>query len=188
MTKIKNNPLLKGASGMLGDVVVYREHRGKIIMSNRPKRGGEPTESQRLAKVRFMRGVQYAKAQLEDPAAKAEYETGINNQKNSAFMVALTDYLTAPRVDLIDTALYQGAVGDTIAITAGDDFKVVSVYVMIMGSTGDVIEQGAAVAQPNSFDDWRYTATVANATLPGTKIIVTVRDKPNNATVVEKIL
>jgi len=27
---------MKGASGILGDVVVYREFRGKLIMSNRP--------------------------------------------------------------------------------------------------------------------------------------------------------
>jgi hypothetical protein len=188
MTKIKNNPLLKGASGMLGEVVVYREHRGRIIMSNRPKRGGELTESQRLAKIRFMRGVQYAKAQLLDPAAKAEYEAGINDQKNSAFMVAITDYLTAPRVDLIDTSLYAGAVGNEIKITAGDDFKVVSVHVTITDNNGALIEQGAAVVQPNSFDDWRYITTAANAALPGTKVTVTVRDKPGNMTTKEKVL
>ena len=39
MSKIMNNPIMKGASGMLGDVVVYREVRGNLIMSNRPKRG-----------------------------------------------------------------------------------------------------------------------------------------------------
>ena len=37
MTKIKNNPLLKGASGMLGDVVVYRQVKGGVVMANKPK-------------------------------------------------------------------------------------------------------------------------------------------------------
>lgn len=188
MTKIKNNPLMKGASGMLGDVVVYRELRGDIIMANRPRRREELTEAQRLLKTRFLRGVQYAKKQMSDPVTKAEYATGITDRKFSAFNVALTDYLSAPKVYLIDTATYQGNVGDIISVNASDDFKVVSLQVAIYRSTGELIEQGNAVLQPDTTDDWRYTATVANATLAGTKVVVTVRDKPGNATIAEKVL
>jgi hypothetical protein len=188
MTKIKNNPLLKGASGMLGNVVVYREFGGDMLMCNRPKKGEEPTAQQRLARIRFMRAIHYAKAQLLNPASKAEYDTGITSKKRSAFTVAVSDYLSAPSVELIDTAGYKGVVGNTIAVTANDDFKVMSVHVTITGSTGEVIEQGAAVMPPGTFAFWEYTATVANATLPGTKVAVTVRDKPGNITTAEKIL
>jgi len=38
MSKINNNPLLNGVSGMLGDVVVYRQVRGGVIMANKPKK------------------------------------------------------------------------------------------------------------------------------------------------------
>lgn len=188
MSKIKNNPLLKGASGMLGNVIVYREVRGNVIMANRPKKSGVPTVHQEAAKSKFLRAVQYAKKQLADPVARAEYEAGITERKSSAFAVALTDYLKPPKVGAIDGSRYNGAIGDVLSITAFDDFKVTSVQVTITGSTGGILEQGEAQLQPDTIDDWRYAATVANAALPGTKIIVTVRDKPGNVTVAEKVL
>lgn len=188
MSKIKNNPLLKGASGMLGNVVVYREARGRMVMANRPKKNEELTEHQVKTKKLFLRAVQYAKAQVANPVTKAEYEAGITNRKFSAYTVAVTDYLTPPAIDAVDTSRYQGAAGDVLAITASDDFKVVSVQVTITSSTGDLIEQGEAQLQPDTVDDWRYMATAANATLAGTTIAIAVRDKPGNVTVAEIVL
>ena len=188
MSKIKNNPLLKGASGMLGNVIVYREVRGNVIMANRPKRSGVLTEHQEAAKSKFLRAVQYAKKQLADPVTRAEYEAGITERKFSAFTVALTDFLTPPKVSMIDVSRYNGGIGDVLAITAFDDFKVTSVQVTVTAGTGDVLEQGEAQLQPDTIDDWRYATTVANAALPGTKVTITVRDKPGNVTVSEKVL
>jgi len=189
MSKIQNNPLLKGASGMLGKVVVYREVRGRVIMSNRPKkRSGPITPEQENFRSRFLRAVQYARKQLESAVTKAEYQTGITESKFSAYLVALTDYLKAPVVNEVDASRYSGTVGDIIAIRATDDFKVVLLQVSIIGPAGNLLEFGDAILQPETFDDWRYAATVANATLEGSKIIVTARDKPGNVTTAEKVL
>lgn len=187
MTKIKNNPLLKGASGMLGDVIVFREYRGKLIMANRPKKGETPTEQQRIAKQRFIRAVHYGKQQIADPLTKAEYATAIGNRSPSAYSAAVNDYLTAPVIDLVDVSGYHGSVGDVIAITASD-FKVVAVRVTITDNTGALIEQGEALLQPGALDGWRYTATADNVALAGTKIVVSVSDKPGNVTSAEKLL
>lgn len=188
MSKIKNNPLLKGASGMLGDVIVFREVRGKLIMANRPKKRDEPTEQQRITKLRFLRAVSYGKQQAADPVSKAEYAAAINDRNNSAYAVAMNDYLSAPVIDMVDVSAYHGSVGDTIAINASDDFKVVSVRVTITDSNGNLIEQGEALLREGTPDDWRYTATVENATLPGTKVVVAASDKPGNVTRAEKLL
>jgi hypothetical protein len=188
MTKIKNNPLLKGASGMLGDVIVYRQLRGEIVMCNRPRKRDELTENQKLRKETFLRAVRYAKKQIADPITKAEYEAGITSKKFNAYTVALTDYLSAPSVDGIDVSRYTGAAGDTIAIKATDDFKVTSVHVAVYSASNELIEEGEAVLQPDTSDDWRYSAGTANATLTGTRVIVTVRDKPGNVTTEEKVL
>src|SRR5688572_18839379 len=98
MTKIKNNPLLKGLSGMLGDVVVYRESKGQMIMSNRPKKPEVPTSHQIKTKSRFMMAVQYAKGQMQDPDAKAEYQMAVTNKVISAYGVAMADYLKGPEI------------------------------------------------------------------------------------------
>jgi hypothetical protein len=188
MSTIKNNPLLKGASGMLGNVVVYREVRGKVIMCNRPKKSGKLTAHQEETRSRFLRGVQYARKQLATAETKAEYAAGITDSKHSAYLVALTDYLNAPTVSAVDISRYRGVVGDIIAVRASDDFKVASVQVIIRNSANEILEQGNAVLQEDSFDDWQYKAIVANATLSGTKIEVKAIDKPGNVTTAESIL
>ncbi len=188
MTKIKNNPIMKGASGMLGDVVVYREHRGNVVMSNRPKRSSILTPSQEHARSNFLRAVKYAKRQVADPVAKVEYQPSPTSRFTSAYAVAVSDYLTAPTISLVDVSRYAGAVGDVIFIKASDDFKVVSVFVTILKADGSVLEQGEAVLQPDGVEEYDYTATVAFPKAPGMKVVVAVRDKPGNVTTEEKVL
>ncbi len=188
MSKIQNNPLLKGASGMLGDVVVFREVRGKMVMSNRPKPSTNLTEQQVTTRAKFQRAVLYAKKQMESPLARAEYEAGITEKKFTAYVVAVTDYLKAPVVHEVDTSRYNGAVGDTIVIRATDDFKVIMVQVSVIGPDGALLEFGDAILTPETVDEWRYTATVANAATSGSKIAVTARDKAGNVTTAEKVI
>jgi hypothetical protein len=187
MSKILNNPIMKGVSGMLGDVVVYREHRGTLVMSNRPRKRETLTPYQELAKSRFLRAVQYAKKQIADPVTKAEYTPSPQSRVTSAYAAAVADYLSVPKINLVDDAVYGGAVGDKIFIRATDDFKVTSVHVSIFKADGQLLEQGDAVLQPESVEDFTYTATVGIVKAPGMKILVTVRDKPGNITTAEKV-
>src|SRR5687768_8173128 len=93
MPKINNNPIMKGVSGMLGDVVVYRQFRGTTIMSNRPKKTKVLTPHQQAIKSRFLLAVAYAKAQIADPILKAKYESGPESEFTSAYIAAIADYL-----------------------------------------------------------------------------------------------
>jgi hypothetical protein len=188
MSKIKNNPIMKGASGMLGDVVVYREHRGTVIMSNRPKKREVLTPQQELVKSRFLRAVQYAKKQIADPITKAEYQPSPQSRMTSAYAAAVADYLSAPQISLVDIAKYGGAVDDKIFIRATDDFKVTVVHVSIFKADGTLVEQGDAILQPESVEDYTYTATAAALKEPGMKVLVTVRDKPGNITTAEAVI
>jgi hypothetical protein len=182
---MKNNPLLKGASGMLGEVVVYRELRGKVIMANKPKPPSTTSEKQLTARVRFRRAAFYAKRQMENPEAKALYTTGINDSKVTAFLVALTDYLKAPVIQEIDASGYTGAIGQAISITATDDFKVKSVQVAIVDPAGAEIEHGEATPNPEVLDEWQYVSTTAHPLQPLTKVIASVRDVAGNVTTAE---
>src|SRR5690606_39904960 len=109
MSKIKNNPIMKGASGMLGDVVVYRQLRGELIMSNRPKKREVLTPHQEKAKARFKRAVLYAKRQINDPVLKAFYQPRPSSRFTSAYAAAVGDFLSTPKVHEIDTTRYGGA-------------------------------------------------------------------------------
>jgi hypothetical protein len=99
MPKINNNPIMKGASGMLGGVVVYRQFRGMTIMSNRPRKRKGITPHQQKIKSRFLMAVEYAKKQIADPVLKAKYEPGPDSEFTSAYIAAVADYLRRMKLD-----------------------------------------------------------------------------------------
>jgi len=68
-----------------------------------------------------------------------------------------------------------------------DDFKVVSVSVLITNPEGTIIESGFAVLLDNGLD-WEYTATVVNPTYLGDKIRVQVADLPGNVVSEERVI
>ena len=185
MSVIKNNPLLKGASGMLGNVIVYRELRGKLIMSNKPKKVTSLSEAQQTARSRFQRAAFYAKRQMSNPETKALYATGVNDSKFTAFVVALTDYLKAPVIHEVDASAYTGASGQAIDVKATDDFQVKSVQVSIDDPTGVSIEKGEATLTVDAPEQWRYITTAVASLLPGTKITAYARDVAGNVTAFE---
>ena len=187
MSKIKNNPVLQNVSGMLGDTVVFRKVRGKMQMANRPASGRKPSEKQEAVKLRFQEATQYARQQLAQEESRALYESGITGQKHTAHVVAVTDYLNAPRVHFIETADYLGNVGDTILVKATDDFMVTGVKIVITGSDGIVLEKGDA-GPDGKVNLWKYVATAANTSVEGTKIRAIAFDRPGNKTTMEQVL
>jgi hypothetical protein len=182
MTRIKNNPLLKGISGMLGDVIVYRETRRGMVMSNRPRKRDQPTEHQNLAKSKFLQAVQYAKGQMTDPASKALYAAGITEKIQSAYGVALADYLKGPEILSVDVSGYKGEINQKIEIMTIDNFKVTEVRVEIRTPENELVESGLAAPVEENSLQWRYIATARMAHFAGSNIIVRAKDKPGNVT------
>ncbi len=178
---------MQGSSGTLGEVVFRQSKLGGIVIARRPRPRTSITEKQEKVKDKFKDAVYYAKGILEDAALKAEYAARVNDKLPSVYSVAFTDYLKAPVVKGIDASRYKGAIGDKIEIRAVDDFKVVSVFVEVLGANGVLLESGEAVQSSNAML-WHYAATKANAALAGTKIIVTAKDKPGNATAENVVL
>ena len=177
-----------GLRGKFGETHAYKRIRGKMNMVSLPGSPDVLSATQQLAKERFIKAANYAKAQLADPQMKAEYETGITLNKSTAFVVALTDSLTAPKVAEIKVMDYLGAVGDEIRIVATDDFRVVRVRVIIRASDGKELERGEAVQDVKNSDTWHYTATVANPSVAGTIVSATAFDIPDNETTLAKVL
>lgn len=65
----------------------------------------------------------------------------------SAYNVAVADFLNAPDIKEVDFSKYTGEVGSQITICAIDDFKVTDVQVEIFDSTGVLVERGGALQQ-----------------------------------------
>jgi hypothetical protein len=175
-----------GISGRVGDVV-FRQVRGKTIIAKRPEKPRHLTRHQQIRKATFKLASEYAKEQMRNPAAKAEYSTGITDRKISAYVVAVSDFLNAPVIHAVDISRYRGVPGDTISIKATDDFKVTSVKVIITNSAGEPVEQGEAKRKNKTGHRWYYKATRSHANLPGTTITVAVRDKPGNTTLAKMV-
>ncbi len=168
-------------SGLLGETVSVRKVRGRVVVSNhRPRPKTEMPAGQAAVLDKFREAVQYAKQQMGLPASKELYQTGITGKLRSAYVVAMGDYLAAPKVHYIEAIGYRGNIGDTIAVKATDDFMVTGVKIVITAGDGSVIEEGEAGPDLQKINIWSYRATVANPSLPGTTIQAVAFDRPGN--------
>jgi len=179
MAEVGKNIVVTGLSGKLGDLIVFRNRGGKTIVSQAPgKREQEPTEAQEQHQLRFQEAILYGKASITDPEKKASYQAAAE-EGQSAFNVAVADFLNAPHIDEIDVSHYTGQPDSYIQVRAVDDFEVAEVTMTILNTDSSEVEHGTAELQPDSAW-WRYTATAVNESLDGDKIIVRVSDLPGN--------
>ena len=188
MGESKNNLATEGLSGQVGNLVFRRRKAdGKVFVSRQPAAfEGDPTSAQKAVQSKFQQAIIYGKAATADPATKALYANK-TTAGQSAFNVAVADFFNAPNIQEIDVSAYTGQVGSVIRVRATDDFNVADVSVHIANVDGSLVEEGAALLQPNGVD-WIYTATQQNDSLAGDKITVMVTDIPRNTTVEEKVL
>jgi hypothetical protein len=179
MAQVGKNVLTRGLSGKLGNLVVFRRNREKTIMSVAPGKRTHPlTEAQQRHLQQFREAVVYAKSVLADQEKKAEYKAAAKNGE-SAFNVAVADYLKLPVIKEVDLCLYAGQVGDRIRIRAIDNFKVVNVSVGIYNADNTILETGIAAGNGNGLD-WFYTAIQKNPVMTGGRVVVTVTDSPGH--------
>lgn len=174
---------MQGASGKIGKTLVFRQMRnGETVIANRPKQRTVPaTPGEVVNREKFINASYLAKKLQHDPTHGPQYRAKKEGGK-SAYMFAMGDCLTPPKIMGIFLEGYNGAVGDIISIRATDDFMVTTVKLRILKADDTLIEQGTASLDEFGID-WIYVATVANNPLAGTKVEVTARDIPGNETV-----
>lgn len=183
MAKIKDNLLVRGASGNVGKQFVYRKRGDETFITRMPTtdKNAKPTEQQEKVRDQFTAAAGYATGAISDPKLKAEYQKKAKQTAGrTAYNVAFRDYLKAPVVKGIDTSAYNGTVGTTIVVDARDDFRVVEVTVSIKTAAGVLVEEGNAILNPINRNEWFYKATQANAAISGSVIQVTAKDLPGN--------
>ena len=156
-------------------------------MANTPKeRTGELSVAQKGQQKRFQQATIYAKSALANPETKQAYKDAAN-EGESAYNVAVVDFMHAPDIEEINLSKYTGKVGDMISITVTDDFKVAEVSVTILNEGGTEVEHDMAQAALGALQ-WVYTATADNNMLTGDKIIIRASDLPEHITKKEQAL
>ncbi|MCC2546507.1 hypothetical protein LJY25_08635 [Hymenobacter sp. BT175] len=182
------NALTQGLSGKVSGLVFRRNANGTVSVGNAPRPSSKtPTAGALAQRQRFQQAAFYGRAVQQDPAAKEAYQTGVDADTASSYVVAVADYLSAPSIRNVDFSAYRGQPGDRIVIQATDDFAVTEVHVRIQNPDGTLVEEGAASADADGFT-FRYTTTASNPSLAGDKILVTAADRPGNRTLEESTL
>lgn len=186
MAVSKNNVVTNGLSGLVGDMLVFRNYYGKTIVSSKPKeRTVNPSVSQQAHTKKFQEAILYAKAAVKNPQTMEIYEQAAKNGL-TPYNIAIADFFHAPDIKMIDLSEYTGKLGDLIRIQVVD-YEVKEVVVTIINPDGTEVEHGNAQYSELT-GNWEFRATATNTSLDGDKIIVTATDIPGNIGMTEEVL
>ena len=177
MAKVRNNIVIKGLSGSLGDQLVLKQDKaGRTIVSVKPDfdPNHEFSAAQKEVQEHFREATAYAKTAKTNEV----YVAKADGAAHSAYNVAVADWFHAPEVLELDASAWDGQAEQVIRIKAMDDVQVTAVSVVITTAADVVVEQGQAIQADGLW--WEYT-TSADFTAPGQpKVIVTARDLPGH--------
>ena len=175
MAKVRNNILVRGLSGAVGEQFVIRKDKaGRTIVSNKPEfdENRQFSEAQLAQQEAFREASAYAQTAKDQEVYVAKAEGTPLHPRN----VAMADWLHEPQIKDIDLSGWSGLAGQVIRIQAVDDVQVRQVTVVITDEAGAVLEQGSAVRAEGLW--WNYTTTQAASGTP--KVIASAQDLPGH--------
>ncbi len=179
MSKTTSNDLRKTYSGIFGNQVNLKNRNRQSVMTMPPvKQVKPPTEKQVEVRKQFLLAVAYAKLVMQDPSLLAAYAARARKGMGP-YRLAVTDYLNPPFVTKIDASHYHGNAGETIRVTAGDNFTLASVEVKIVAADGSTIEEGVCTFSLPS-GNYAYVTTVGAPATAGVTINATALDLPGH--------
>lgn len=182
----KGNYAMVGLKGNIGGLLVYKRVRGKLVVAKMPEFTKPASDKQKAHRNRFKEAGVYAKTLKEGNSELYEkYEQIAKSRNLTTRNLILQDFLTAPRIEHINTSHYDGTVGSTISIEATDTVEVKSVTVKILKANDTLVEEGKAVKLEGR---WTYTVSTANTPVANSKVVVTAEDLPGNITEREAIV
>jgi hypothetical protein len=182
----KNNPLTKGASGMIGKTLVFRSFNGKTYMYNRPSKPKKQSPQQKENRTKFSRAVAFAKKMMTDEAKKVEYKAIAKQQKlPNAYTAAVTEYMRKPEIREVDTTNYTGKENEPIAISVKKKgFEIQEVEVIILNEKGNIVEKGNAIKEWG--EKWLFKTSTNIDLSEHIQIQVKVKDRTNQS--IEKLI
>lgn len=180
MAKVALNPIFEKVQGRVGDLVL--KHVGdEVVMARMPDLTGvTPTAAQLETRQRFQTAALYGKVAMADATLRQAYERVAKERNMPVFSLPVADFFNAPTVDSISTNAYTGQPGETLVVTAHDDFAVTGVSVEIRDAANAVVESGPATGTPGKSGQWTYVTTATLADVNGAQVTATAMDHPKN--------
>jgi hypothetical protein len=175
MAKVRNNILIQGLTGSLGNQLVIRTGKGgQTIVSAKPvfAPNRKLSAAQQAHHAAFQEAAAYAKFARDADIYVAKAQGTTLNPYN----VAVADWFNKPRILELDVTAWNGQAGQPIRVRATDDVQVTQVFVVISDGNGTVLEQGAAFPLDTFW--WSYVTTAqANG---NRRLLVTAQDRPGH--------
>ena len=144
MAIIRDNLVTEGMSGMLGDMLVFKNLRGKTIVCKRPSRPRKQSASQKENRNKFREASRWAKTMLLDPNKKEYYQKkALKLKLSNAYTAAIADFMRAPSVKQVN------AYGDTVTYSvAKRDFALAKVVVIVKQPSGEDVVRTISPLEP----------------------------------------
>jgi hypothetical protein len=175
MGKIVNNIVTSSFSGQLGEDLVFRQVGNKAFFAKKGVNAKPPTAAQRGNRHLFAIAQNYASGILEQPKYSEWYSIVAKvNGLRSAQIAAVKDFMSKPEIDSINGKSYRGIVGDVIHIKPKMLLKIEKMTVTIYSGDGALLESGEATKNELN---WKYDATVSNAQIEGSRVVVVAYDR-----------
>lgn len=179
MAHVSNNLVVQGMSGSLEKKILLKHYGNITLVTAFPDRSMvKITDSQKKENGRFRAAMAYARSQMADPVAKAEYQA-IAKGLQRAHNMAVADFYHLPEIKSIDLAQCNGHTNDPVSIVAVDILKVVKLTVAITDASGKLVESGDA--QKTGRWNWEYRLTGNYSTVEHLTVKVKAWDKPGNS-------
>ncbi len=173
MAKVRQNIVVQGLSGSLGDQLTIRQDKaGRTIIS--AKRTLNPnqvfSDAQKLHQQAFREAAAYAQSAKDLPV----YALKAAGTPLNPYNAAVADWFHAPEILDVDLRGWSGQAGQVIRVKAIDDVQVTQVTVAISTESDTLIEQGAATRADGLW--WQYITAAAG----GLKVLVSAQDLPGH--------
>jgi hypothetical protein len=183
MAKVTLNTAIARLQGKFGDVV-FKQINGKLYATRPPRRRKtKPTANEKKRMKRFRAAHKYAQRVIADPALKAGYAAAAKRHRRRIYNIALSDYLTAPKLTAVASQPFNGI--EHITISTSNTYKVAAMHLVLRDAAGKVIERGEAVQEKKT---WSYAMTQPRRTGEPVTVEVTAADRLGKTTKLEAVV
>ena len=180
MAIIDHNIITTGLHGRVGNLI-FRRWGEKTVVSAAPGRTDRRwSRLQRSNRERFSSAMAWAKEAMKDPEKRKGFQKKAKGMQ-TAWNVAVSEYMMRPLIEEADVSGYHGKKGDQLRVRTGKTFRVSAVIITILSAQGLIIETGMA-ARVGGTNGWVYSATTHNPDPDECRIRVKVTSRSGDLT------
>jgi hypothetical protein len=187
MAYASENVIDRMVHGKFGKMCIFRVRNNKTFMYPYPNyREVRWSALQKANRKRFRDAMIWARQTLEDAEKRKFYQKKAKNGQ-SVWNAAVADYMKRPQIDLIDAGEYRGRKGQTIRVTAHDNYLITTIMITIINALGIEVES-RLIPNTSDYVVIEYKTLEENPDWQGGRVVVRITDSPGNVTNAFRVL